>query len=188
MKAFIQNHKSTLTACGIGLAGLLIGSALQQATQPVPAAEKYGPSVPHTNIDTETDPMTDAKRHLLRIESTDTSANSIGSPETSTLVVRCDAGKKPEIYVAIAGYIGIFDSPVVQTRWDGGQAKAESWTTSSTGAAIFSGAPQSMLNKAKGSDKLVVSWQPYSTIRQAATFDLKQHQNDLVAMEAACNA
>ena len=189
MKAFIQNHKSTLAACGIGLAGLVVGSALQQFTQQQStAAEKYGPPVPSTNIQTQTDPMTDAKRHTLLIESTDTSANSIGTPETSTLVFRCDAGKEPDAYVVIAGYIGIFDSPVVQTRWNGGQAKAESWTTSSDGGAVFSGAPQSMLNKAKDSDKLVVSWQPYSTIRQAATFDLKQHQNDLVAMEAACNA
>ena len=188
MKAFIQNHKFILSACGIGLAGLLIGSALHQPTQPRPAAEKYGPPVPHTNIETETDPMTDGKQHLLLIESTDTSANAIGNPETSILVVRCDAGKKPDVYIAIASYIGIYDSPAVQTRWDGGQAKAESWTTSNTGTAILSGAPQSMLNKAKGSNKLVVSWQPYGHIRQAATFDLKQHQNDLVIMESLCNA
>lgn len=187
MKAFIQKHGPALGACGFGLVGLLIGSMLHQATLLGPAGEKYGPLVPYTSIDTETDPMTDGKQHRLRIESTDTSANSIGDLETSTLVVRCDAGKKPEIFVAIPGYVGIFDNPVVQTRWDGGQAKAESWITSSTGAAVFSGAPQSMLSRAKGSDKLVVSWEPYSTTRQAATFDLKRYQNDLATMEAVCN-
>ena len=188
MKTFIQNNKATLIACGIGLAGITVGATLGQLGKTTPeTAVKLGPPVPSTNVRTETDPMTDSKRHLLLIESTDTSPNSIGSPETSTLVFRCDAGKKPDAYVVIAGYIGIFDSPVVQTRWDGGKVNSEAWTTSQDGSAIFSGAPKSTLQKAASQDSLVVSWQPFGKTRQAASFDLKQHRGDLSAMEQLCS-
>ena len=60
------------------------------------------------------------------------------------------------------------------------------WSPASGGSALFSGAPITLLNKMASSEKLVISYKPYSKTAVSAVFEFDQSRSDLIRMQEVC--
>lgn len=139
------------------------------------------------SIKTTEDVMTGVSRHVLQIDSDTTVANSAGIQKTATIVIRCE-GSDVDAYVFTPTYNGLsFRSrPKVQTRWDGGEITSGEWNASTSGDAMFHPRPKNFIGELVAAKTFVFGWEPYSTTRVAARWELEQHKADLKKISALC--
>ena len=142
------------------------------------------PKAPISAIDEDVDPLTDQVKYTFALRSSNTISNSIGMAERDTLIVRCEAGEV-DAYIATTPYVSS-DGQSVKLRWNGGAITSEWWSPASGGSALFSGAPVTLLNKMASSEKLVISYKPYSKTAVSAVFEFDQSRSDLKRMQEVC--
>ena len=142
------------------------------------------PSSANAWIKSEEDLLSGQSSHYQFITSKNTVSNSIGVQETATLIIRCKAGKRMEIFVSTPTYNG--SSNRVAVRWDEGEAKRQYWSRGSGGTAFFSGRPPRFLSKLLQHDRLVFAWDPYNRAQTAVAFDLASEKEDLNKMVGLC--
>ena len=141
----------------------------------------------NARVKTTEDVMTGVSRHVLTIDSNTTVANSIGIQKTATIIIRCK-GTELDAYVHTPTYNGIFyrSNPVVSTRWDGGKITSGSWGASKDGDAMFHPRPASFIGELAAAKTFVFGWQPYSTQRVAARWNLQHHKADIQKISRLC--
>jgi len=128
--------------------------------------------------------MTDTTKYTYIFDSTTKSSNSIGVQETSAMILRCE-GRERDLYFTTPSYNGRTTS--VHVRWDKQPVEIQHWTQSTSRDAFFTQTPVQFMQKMLKYDTLSVSWQPYSKTRQFASFDLKDHHHQILAMISACS-
>ena len=147
-------------------------------------ASAFVPSAANAWIKSEEDLLSGKSSHYQFIPSTNTVSNSIGTQETATLIIRCKAGKRMEIYVSTPTYNGRNER--VAVRWDEGDAKSQYWSRGSGGTSFFSGRPPRFLSKLLLNDRLVFAWNPYNKTQVAVAFNLASEREDLNKMVGLC--
>lgn len=150
-------------------------------TEPSTKAENLGPS---SSIREDVDPLTDQVKYTFSLSSINDLANSIGSPEKDTLIIRCK-GSDTDAYINTAAFVSS-DGQTVKLRWDDGPISSQYWAPASGGGALFSNAPISLINQISNSKKLVISYRPYSKVPVSAVFDFKGSQDDIAKMKSVC--
>ena len=144
----------------------------------VPLASNAG------EIEVNVNPMTDTSRYLYSFKSTTTSANSIGTQETSTMILRCE-GRSKDLYFTTPTYNA--DNTSVGVRWDKQGVESQYWNQSKGSDAFFTRTPIKFMQKMLNHSRLAVSWRPYSRVQQYASFDLKPHHGKISQMIKNCS-
>ena len=121
---------------------------------------------------------------FLMIDATETTPNSVGTPEKATIVVRCQGSKK-DLYLSTPTYNG--RSSTVFVRWDDGAVEQQYWGRGSDGTAFFTKTPGPFLRKMTEYKRLVLGWNPYNKVKTAVSFDLTSNMSDIKEMITRCN-
>ena len=135
-------------------------------------------------IKEDIDPLTDQTRYTLILNSTNDMRNSIGSLEKDSLYIRCK-GSETDVYINTSDFVSS-DGQTVKIRWDDGPIMTQYWGPASSGGALFSSAPISLINQIAQSKKLVISYQPYSKVAVSAVFNFEGSSDDVAKMQSVC--
>jgi hypothetical protein len=129
----------------------------------------------------ERDSMTDQPRVFLSmIGETDQGRTN----DPPLLTFRCFQGRL-EAFVAVGAFIGSGDSRPTRLRFDRAEPVAQSWSSSTSGTAVFSPDPRGFADRLARSERLLVEVAAFGGDRYRLAFDLVGFP-DVLPEIAAC--
>ena len=148
------------------------------------------PNAVNAGYSSNVDLMTDETKLRAYLDSSTTTANSIGIQEEATIWIRCSLKdnliKSFDAYIDTPSYNA--DNNNVALRWNKGEPAKARWSKSVDSSAFFAPKPKVFANQISNSDSLVFQWTPYNSGSRAVKFDLGDFKQDINKLiEAGCD-
>jgi len=148
------------------------------------------PNAVNAGYSSNVDLMTDETKLRAYLDSSTTTANSIGIQEEATIWIRCSLKdnlmKSFDAYIDTPNYNA--DNNSVALRWDKGEPAKTRWSKSVDSSAFFAPKSKVLANQISNYDSLVFQWTPYNSGSQTVKFDLGDFKQDINKLiEAGCD-
>jgi hypothetical protein len=104
--------------------------------------------------------------------------------EAPLMTLRCFQGRL-EAFVAVGAYIGTGESRATRLRFDRAEPVAQSWSSSTSGTAVFSPDPRGFTDRLARSERLLIEVTAFGGERFRLAFDLVG-LTDVLPEIAAC--